>query len=163
MPAPPSSPPPPPPRPPLRRLVGPVREFLEDGSEVTGIADRDLILRAVNSAFRTEQALGGLAREVADLARIVRGPRPPQPSIPEVAQALVDAVEEITDHGQHRAPKKTDSDPVRGVVKRVLDDAELEVRRARQKRILDVLQQGAGVVAGAGLLELARLIFLGHW
>jgi hypothetical protein len=154
-------------RPPPRRIDGPVRdrEFLEDGTDVTRTTDRDLVLRAVNSTLRTEHAIGMLTGEVAQVRRDIVQLRDGRlGSIPDLADAtarLADVVEEITDHGQQGRAKQ-DSDRVRDVVAEELDEKELRAWRDRKKAILDVMKAGAGVVSGAGLLELAHLLF-GHW
>lgn len=81
----------------------------------------------------------------------------------EAVRRLAEEVDEITDHGQHQRPAVHDSERVRGTVKEVLDGAELEAWRDRRKWIGEVAKAAAGALAGAGLLEVARLIFLSHW
>lgn len=131
---------------PTRRDDGPQREreFLEDGSEVTWISDRDLVLRAVNSTLRTEHALGKLMGEVAKLARRVGNDPAPVHQLREVVrdavgEAVEDAVEEVT--GRH------DSDRVREIAKSVTNEDKLaELRDARDFRLKVAAQVIAGVL-----------------
>lgn len=49
---------------PPRRSDGPAREYLADGTEVSGDSTRVLVIRAVNATLATDSQLGQLAAEV---------------------------------------------------------------------------------------------------
>jgi len=48
-------------------------DLLDDGEDVTLVSDRDLVLRAVNSSLRTEQAIGTMLAELSKNRQEVRG------------------------------------------------------------------------------------------
>jgi hypothetical protein len=141
-------------------------DILTDGTDVTDVPSRELILRAVNSTLATEYTLGRLASAVSQIANEVRilqdlvrrvtsleGTR----DMREKAASLHDVQELIDEVIEKTNPElRTSSDRVRSMVTRELNERAGKFTLSALGKVVVAILVAAGVAGAFALGHLLR-------
>lgn len=155
---------------------------LDDGEDVSGVSDRALVIRAANAMIASEQAIGCLMREIAEVRDDVRElqrdttglhaavraalglAREAGGRMPSAHEIAVEVAEEITSPGV--IPTSTKSDRVREIARADRERDELVARReqeresrTRRQRVADAVMGGAVLAA---VVEILRVLLSIH-
>jgi hypothetical protein len=133
--------------PPIRRIDGPARDVLDDGTDVTRVSDRDLLLRVANGQLEAQFAIGQLAGEVSrntkELAQVRAWMSDFRGKLESVPDIVDDRVEQTS--------------PV--AVQHALDLRELDASRKRRELVAKITVGCLSMAGGGILIALLERIF----